>query len=56
MHFQSEHDDINTITDNPYHRMREYNVGEREVADLLISLGCFEIAQAHMSIWAIPQN
>lgn len=44
------------ITDNPYHRMRDYNIGEREVANLLLSLGCFEIASAHMSIWTIPQN
>lgn len=44
------------ITDNPYHRNRSYNVGEREVAELLKSLGCFEMASFHMSLWTIPQN
>jgi hypothetical protein len=44
------------ITDNPYHRQREYNVGEREVAAHLKSLGCFEVAHYHMSIWTLPSN
>jgi hypothetical protein len=31
------------ITDNRYHRNRPYNVGEREVAEFLLSLECVEV-------------
>lgn len=39
------------VTDSPYHRNRQYNVGERFVADLLIKQGCEEFIHTNYSTW-----
>lgn len=39
------------VTDSPYHRDRQYNVGERFVADLLIKQGCEEFIHTNYSTW-----
>ena len=39
------------VTDNPYHRNRQYNVGERFVAELLVRQGCEEFIHSNYSIW-----
>ena len=39
------------ITDNPSNRNRQYNVGERFVADLLIKQGCEEFIHTNYSTW-----
>ena len=39
------------VTDSPYHRNRQYNVGERLVADLLIKQGCEEFIHTNYSTW-----
>lgn len=39
------------VTDSPYHRNRQYNVGERFVAELLIRQGCEETIHTNYSTW-----
>ena len=39
------------VTDSPYHRNRQYNVGERFVAELLIRQGCEESVHSNYSTW-----
>lgn len=39
------------VTDNPSNRNRQYNVGERFVAELLIRQGCEESVHSNYSIW-----
>lgn len=39
------------VTDNPSNRNRQYNVGERFVADLLIKQGCEEFIHTNYSTW-----
>lgn len=39
------------VTDNPSNRNRQYNVGERCVAELLIRQGCEESVHSNYSIW-----
>jgi hypothetical protein len=39
------------VTDSPYNRNRQYNVGERFVADLLIKQGCEEFIHTNYSTW-----
>lgn len=43
---------VTFITDTPYHRSRAYNIGERDVAMLLVSLGYEEI---HPGKWRPAQ-
>ena len=39
------------VTDNPSNRNRQYNVGERFVAELLIRQGCEESVHSNYSTW-----
>lgn len=39
------------VIDARYHRNRAYNIGERETANLLSSLGYFELDRGLYSIW-----
>ena len=39
------------VTDNDYNRNRPYNIGEREVAELLYRLGYTPTEQYHSTIW-----
>ena len=39
------------VTDSPYNRNRQYNVGERFVAELLIRQGCEETIHTNYSTW-----
>lgn len=40
------------VTDNPQHRERDYNTGERWLAKELLKLGCKESIYEHYSIWS----
>ncbi|XWY20087.1 hypothetical protein ACNGTO_03255 [Bisgaard Taxon 45] len=40
------------VTDNPEHRSRSYNTGERWLAKELIKLGCKESVYEHYSVWS----
>lgn len=44
------------VTDSPFHRMRGYNIGERQISDILSEEGFVETA-AHKdySLWLPPQ-
>ena len=39
------------VTDNPSNRNRQYNIGERFVAELLIRQGCEETIHSNYSTW-----
>ena len=39
------------VTDNPSNRNRQYNVGERFVAELLVRQGCEEFIHSNYSTW-----
>ena len=41
------------ITDNPYHRNRIYNTGERWLAEVLIEYGFKEYPDSNFSIWSL---
>ncbi|MGR3808612.1 hypothetical protein [Pasteurella testudinis] len=41
------------VTDNPYHRSRNYNTGERQLVNFLTSVGAFEHTTPHFSIWRL---
>lgn len=42
---------VKFVTDNPYHRNRYYNIGEREVAEFLRSYDYIETSDIVRSIW-----
>lgn len=42
---------VDFVTDTPYHRNRAYNIGEREVAALLESIGYEETITSYYSLW-----
>lgn len=41
------------VTDNPYHRGRAYNVGERHIATALIQVGAKESPTPFYSVWGL---
>jgi len=42
---------VRFVTDNPYHRNRDYNIGEREVAKFLMEHSYVETFDTIRSIW-----